>query len=174
MGLELGNEENQLWQMKNGYALASRGGLIEIADRLRCSSEDELDEIRKLLKIGIQWNTQVTLESLSHEVSQAYCSALPVAYSEHPSGLWEAFARLVLEASYEATICAAILNSRNTGNKTIFLTMLGGGAFGNEKIWITDGITRALKLYDDWNIDVAIVSYGTSKGYIRQLVEQFS
>ena len=124
--------------------------------------------------LGIQWNTQVTLESLSHKVSQAYCSALPVAYSNQSSDLWEAFARLVLEASYEATICAAILNFRNTGNNTIFLTMLGGGAFGNETIWITDGIKRALKLYDDWNIDVAIVSYGSSRGYIRQLVEQFS
>ncbi|MCP4987624.1 MAG: hypothetical protein GY928_16660 [Colwellia sp.] len=174
MSLELGNKNSRLWQIQNGYALASRSGLIEITNRLRSSSEDELDEIRKLLRIGIQWNTQVTLENLSHKVSQAYCSALPVAYCNQPSDLWEDFARLILEASYEATICAAILNFRNTDNNTIFLTMLGGGAFGNETIWITDGIKRALKLYDDWNIDVAIVSYGTSKGYIRQLVEEFS
>lgn len=173
-GRGLGNSDNRLWQMRNGYALASRNGLIEISNRLRASNENELDELRKLLRIGIQWNTQVTLKDSAHMVSQAYCSALPVAYSNHSSDLWENFARLVLEASYEATICTAILNWLSTGNNRVFLTLLGGGAFGNETNWITEGIKRALKLYEDWNIEVAIVSYGVSKGYVRQLVEQFS
>ena len=173
LGRGLGNSDNRLWQMRNGYALASRSGLIEISNRLRASSEDELDELRKLLRIGIQWNTQVTLKDYTHRVSQAYCSALPVAYSDHSPDLWEDFARLVLEASYEATICTAILNGRSTGNNRVFLTLLGGGAFGNETNWITEGVKRALKLYEDWNIEVAIVSYGVSKGYVRQLVEQF-
>ena len=173
LGRGLGNSDNRLWQMRNGFALVSRSGLIEISNRLRASSEDELDELRKLLRIGIQWNTQVTLKDYTHRVSQAYCSALPVAYSDHSPDLWEDFARLVLEASYEATICTAILNGRSTGNNRVFLTLLGGGAFGNETNWITEGVKRALKLYEDWNIEVAIVSYGVSKGYVRQLVEQF-
>jgi hypothetical protein len=172
LGRGLGNFDNRFWQMRNGYALASRSGLIEISNRLRAASENERDELRTLLRIGIQWNTQVTLKDCTHRVSQAYCSALPVAYSNHPSGLWEDFARLVLEASYEATICTAILNGRSTGNRRVFLTLLGGGAFGNETPWITESITRALKLYQAWNIEVAIVSYGASKGYVRQLVEQ--
>jgi hypothetical protein len=173
LGRGLGNSDNRLWQMRNGYALASRSGLIEISNRLRASSEDELDELRKLLRIGIQWNTQVTLKDFTHRVSQAYCSALPAAYSNHSSHLWEDFAQLVLEASYEATMCTTILNWQSNGNNRVFLTLLGGGAFGNETNWITEGIKRALKLYKDWNIEVAIVSYGVSKGYVRQLVEQF-
>ena len=56
-----------------------------------------------MLRIGIQWNTQVTLNDSKHLVTQAYCSALPVAYSHHPSTLWAEFARLVLEAAYEVT-----------------------------------------------------------------------
>jgi len=79
----------------------------------------------------------------------------------------------VLEASYEATICTAILNWLSTGNNRVFLTLLGGGAFGNETSWITESIKRALRLYEDWNIEVEIVSYGRSKEYVRQLVEQF-
>ena len=173
LGRGLGNSDNRLWQMRNGYALASRSGLIEISNRVRVSSENELDELRKLLRIGIQWNTQVTLKDSTHKVSQVYCSALPVNYSNHASDLWADFARLVLEASYEATICTAILNWLSTGNNCVFLTLLGGGAFGNETNWITEGVKRALKLYEDWNIEVAIVSYGVSKGYVRQLVEQF-
>src|SRR5215471_8029126 len=95
LGRALGNSGNRLWKMSNGYAMASREGLIEISKRLRASSEDERDELRKLLRIGIHFNTQVTLEDCTHTVSQAYCSALPVAYSGHPSDRWEDFARLV-------------------------------------------------------------------------------
>jgi len=98
---------------------------------------------------------------------------LPVSYSEHSSDLWKEFASLVLEASYEATICTAILNWLSTGNNRVYLTLLGGGAFGNETSWITDSIKRALTLYEDWNIEVAIVSYGESKPYVRQIVGEF-
>lgn len=173
LGKGLGQHDNRLWQMRNGYALASRSGLIEISNRLRASDEHERDEFRKLLRIGIQWNTQVTLKNFTHRVSQAYCSALPVAYCDHSPDLWEDFARLVLEASYEATICTAILNWRSTGNNTVFLTLLGGGAFGNQTNWITESMKGVLKRYEDWNIEVAIVSYGASKEYVRQLVGLF-
>ena len=171
IGAALGNTESRLWEMRNGYALASQSGLVEISNRLRASSESELDELRKLLRIGIQWDTQVTLNNSQHTVSQAYCSALPVAYSPHSSTLWAEFARLVLEASYEATICTAILNSVRNGNNRLFLTLLGGGAFGNETAWIVGGIQRALNLYKHVDLDVAIVSYGSSKPYIQSLVK---
>jgi hypothetical protein len=173
LGRALGNSENRLWEMRNGYALASASGLMEISNRLRASSEKNLDELRELLRVGIQRDTQVTLKGSTHKVSQVYCSALPVAYSKHPSDLWEGFARLVLEASYEATICAAILNAQRMGNKRVFLTLLGGGAFGNETRWIMDSIRRVLKLYKDWGIEVVIVSYGASKAYVQQLVAEF-
>jgi hypothetical protein len=174
LGRAMGNSDNRLWKMRNGYALASHSGLTEISNRLRASSERELDELRQLLRIGIQWNTQVTLQDCTHMVSQAYGSALPVAYANHSADLWEHFARLVLEASYEATICGAIVNWLNTGNNRVFFTLLGGGAFGNEPDWITGGMRRALMLYADWNLDVVIVSYGRSNRHVQQLVEQFS
>jgi hypothetical protein len=121
------------------------------------------------LRIGIQWNTQVTLSDAQHLVTQAYCSALPIAYSRHPADLWEPLARPVLEAAYEATLCAAILNGRRTGNRCGYLTLLGGGAFGNRTAWITDSVHHALRRYAKWNLDVAVVSYGTSKAYVRAL-----
>ena len=168
----MGNTENRLWQMRNGYALASQSGLVEIAHRLQASSESELDRLRQLLRIGIQWNTQVTLDDSKHTVSQAYCSALPVAYSHHPSRLWGEFAPLILEAAYEAAMCTAILNAMNSGSNRLFLTLLGGGAFGNETVWIIGAIRRALKLYKNGDLDVAIVSYGSSNYHVQQLVNQ--
>jgi hypothetical protein len=173
LGRELGNSNNRLWQMRNGYALATEAGLVEISHRLRASSDADLDKLRGLLRVGIQWNTQVTLKDCTHKVSQVYGSALPVAYSSHSPDLWEGFARLVLEASYEATIGAAILNRRSTGNNRLFLTLLGSGAFGNATEWIIASIKRALMLYKDWKLEVAIVSYGSSKEPVRQLVDQF-
>lgn len=172
IGTALGNSESRLWEMRNGYALASQSGLVEIRQQLRESDESELDGLRQLLQIGIQWDTQVTLNDAKHLVSQAYCSALPVAYSYHPVSLWVEFARLILEASYEATICAAILNSVRNGNNRLFLTLLGGGAFGNETDWIIGAIQRALNLYNHAELDVVVVSYGSSNQYVQQLVNK--
>ena len=174
LGEAWGNPQNHLWQMKNGYALASHQGLKAVSQRLQAASESEQDKFRKLLRIGIQWQTQVTLEDCQHQVSQAYCSALPVAYSHIPTNLWEQFARLILEASYEATICAAILNAQINGNNQLFLTLLGGGAFGNPTDWILDSIKRALNLYQDIDLDVAIVSYGSSKTSVQKLIESWN
>lgn len=174
LGEALGNADGRLWEMRNGYALASRNGLEEISKRLRHSSQIELDQLRQQLRIGIQWDTQVTLEDCKHTVSQAYCSALPVAYSQQPLSLWAVFARLVLEASYEAAICAAILNSSRNGNITVYLTLLGGGAFGNADQWILDAIKRALKTYKDFDLDVAIVSYRRSNPKIQMLIDQIN
>lgn len=172
IGAGLGNSRNELLEMKNGYALASHNGLVEIAQRLQASSEQELDRIRQRLRIGIQWNTQVTLNNCTHLVSQAYCSALPVAYAQHAPELWADFARLILEAAYEATLCAAILNAERNGINRVFLTLLGGGAFGNETDWIIGAIQRALNLYKDTDLDVAIVSYGRSSPYVREMINQ--
>jgi hypothetical protein len=172
IGAKLGNSDNRLWEMKNGYALASKDGLKEITNILKSSSESEIDELRKLLRIGIQWDTQVTLNDSKHTVTQAYCSSFPVSYSQHPPELWSSFAQVILEASYEATLCSGILNSIKTGNKRIFLTLVGGGAFGNDTTWIINAIRRTLKLYQHLELDVVIVSHGRSNIFVQELVRQ--
>jgi hypothetical protein len=173
LGAALGNAANRLWEMRNGYALPSRAGLNEISERLRACGEDELDRLRLLLRVGIQWQTQVTIRGAGHTVSQVYGSALPVAYAGHPPALWEPFARLVLEASYEAVLCAALLNPHGGGSRRVFLTLLGGGAFGNPEDWILAAITRALALYRNFDLEIAVVSYGAAKPSVRRLVDQF-
>jgi len=47
--------------------------------------------------------------------------------------------RFVLELAYHATYLTAIINQRNH----IYLTLVGGGAFGNKKEWIYDAILTA-------------------------------
>ncbi|TWU14161.1 hypothetical protein CA54_30040 [Symmachiella macrocystis] len=172
LGLAIGNTENQLWTMRNGYALASENGLQEISTRLAACSEAERDTLRERLQIGIHWETEVTLGNSAQTVSQAYCSALPVAYSVLSADQWASFAQLVLEAAYEATFCAAILNAELTGNKRLFLTLLGGGAFGNRDDWIFAAMERAFDKYADYDLDVAIVSYRSPRPGVEELINR--
>ena len=174
LGVMLGNSDNKLWKMQNGYALPTSSGLKSISQQLSDSDESELDELRQALRIGLHWNTEVTIGSQPQLVSQAYCSALPVAYTSHSDTLWAAFAQLVLEASYEATLCAAVLNSARTESRKVNLTLLGGGAFGNRDEWIISAIRRAASLFAGFDLDVSIVSYGRSKRHVRDLVNEFA
>ena len=98
---------------------------------------------------------------------------MPVAYSGHPSENWAKFAELILEATYEATICAGVLNYLKTGNNTVYLTLIGGGAFGNKTEWIIDALNRSLHLYKTVGLDVAIVSYGSSNNHVQDLIANF-
>jgi propanediol dehydratase small subunit len=119
--------------MLNGYALATSPGLQAIGRLLRSASESVRDALRAELAVDVQRGADVTdlPPERRHTVTQVFCSALPVAYSEVPASLWEPFARPVLEAAYEATMLAAIETRMHGGAPTVLLTRLGGGAFGN-------------------------------------------
>ncbi len=172
IGAALGNQHNRLWRMRNGYALPSDEGLREIHDQLLAMDESERDDLRQRLQIGIQWDTQVTLGDCQHSVTQAYCSALPVAYSSQSSKQWEPFARLVLEAAYEATLHVALLNAERTGNRQVYLTLLGGGAFGNDSDWIMAAIERAARLFASADLDIFIVSYRASNSDVQRMIDR--
>lgn len=77
-------------------------------------------------------------------VSQTYCSAISCAYGSLPLDLWEPMATLVLDAAYEATLWAAVVNKHRTGCGKVYLTSVGGGVFGNKPEWIANSIARAI------------------------------
>ncbi len=101
---------------------------------------------------------EVTEALKRQHVSQAFCSALPVAYGV-PSPDWEPFARLILQGAYEATLLAAVLNARCGVSNVVFLTRLGGGAFGNDPVWIQEAIRYALDIVAPFDLDVRLVNY---------------
>ncbi len=167
-----------LWTMRNGYAMCTSSGLEAIASLLKKSSAQEVDNLREKLRIGVHAHVQVTTPAGTQpqQVSQAYCSALPVAYGNNkiPKQQWEPFATLILEAAYEATLWAAVLNAQQTGSNIVFLTRLGGGVFGNEPSWIASAMQRALQLTMGFGLDVRVVSYGAPSPETLQLVENFA
>jgi hypothetical protein len=166
---------NRLWKMKNGYALCTRVGLINIAEHLKSLSSEKLDFLRGKLRVGIHQDVEVTEAEGERRplVSQAFCSALPVAYAPVPPAFWEGFASLILEAAYEATMAAAILNAKRGVSNVVLLTQLGGGAFGNHNDWIYAATRRSLEKIREFDLDVKLVSYGTPSRAIAQLTEDF-
>merc|ERR1711862_273333 len=110
------------------------------------------------MRIGLQVDTEVVSSCSGNNfidaaagaqvVTQALCSAISISYSSQPSHLWADFAKLVLDAVYEATLYAAVENAmRNpdkVGSRRVFLTAVGGGVFGNEIQWIVNSIAAAL------------------------------
>jgi hypothetical protein len=164
-----------LWTMRNGYALCTESGLDVIAQHLGKQSPGQLDLLRDKLHIGIHSNVEVT--DVANEprplISQAFCSALPVAYTTVPSFKWAAFATLVLEGAYEATLLAAALNTGRGGSNVVLLTHLGGGAFGNQADWITQAIRRALRATSSFDIDVKIVSHRSISSATLDIVDEF-
>jgi hypothetical protein len=122
-----------LWTMQNGYALCTRAGLDSITGYLSSLDAEEAAILGGKLRIGLHRDVEATEAAKDRLlVSQAFCSALPVAYSSVASPHWDKFACFVLQAAYEATMWAAILNAQRGASNVVFLTFLGGGAFGNE------------------------------------------
>lgn len=163
IGRHFGNDHNKLWSMQNGYCFPTPSGLVDIENQLSHYDENALDQIRAKLKVGVQSKTQVTIGDSNHLVTQVFCSALPIAYSEIDSVNWHHFPQLILDATYEATFYIALQNLRNTGCNKLYLTLVGGGVFGNNLDWILSSIARALEIFAFTELDVYIVSYGASK-----------
>ena len=171
IGNYFGNEQRNLWTMQNGYCFPKASGLNKIENQLSRCDAIEIDEIRAKLKVGIQSNTQVTIENSNHTVTQVFCSALPIAYSDISPTKWNHFPRLILDAAYEATFHVALQNLEKTGCNKLYLTLVGGSVFGNKLDWILNSISRSLELFASSGLDVYIVSYQSPKPEIARFLQ---
>jgi hypothetical protein len=170
LGKQLAKDGKPPWTMQNGYALITAEQLKHINQQIHSLNANQRELLKGELRIGIQWNTEVTLPAAGHLVTQAYCSALPVAYTNVPAAEWESFARIILEATYEATLLAALVNYHRYGSAKVFLTLVGGGVFGNDMRWIIESLEKVLQLFARTPLDIQIVSYGNSNPRVQQLI----
>lgn len=161
------NEAHRYWTVQNGYAFFTPEGLGHINQTISNLNDQAYEALKGKLRIGLQLDTEVTMGAGKKTVSQAYCSALPIGYSPISATAWEPFARLILEATYEATFYAAVRNLAKTGNNQLFLTLVGGGVFGNPFEWIFAAIEKAVMKFREVPLAVKIVSYGASKPSVK-------
>lgn len=164
-----------LWTMRNGYLQPSRASLALIGRHLAGLTEAGRNALRSQLAIGWHRHVEVTDgEAPRPQVSQAYCSAVPVSYSGLGQALWQPLASLVLEAAYEATLRAACIQQAEEGNPKVLLTRLGGGAFGNHDDWIDAAILRALRLTEGMGLEVWVVCYGALDARTQALLADWA
>lgn len=201
------NDKEHYFSVRNGYTFSrNRDSLHRLGSIIQSSKEGKVttdqgrysyEDLKGLLKIGVHSDVGVTFSDryipapAGLTVTQAYCSALSCAYSGLAAAHWEPFARLILEAAYEATLWAAVLNAlrqlpsqaassagANTGpslehKNKVFLTFLGGGVFGNDMTWICDAIGRAMAVVASHQapIEVHISHYRVVRPEVVQMVD---
>ena len=158
--------EDSFITVKNGYSDSTTSQLRRLNQLLDQDQKLSL-EIKKRIKVGFHQHTQVVFKNRWEKVkskkkflvSQIYCSALAINYSKvKDTKLWEPLARIILEASYEATLLAGIINFSETGNTDIFLTQLGGGVFGNHSTWIANSIQKSINEVTKYQVPVHIIN----------------
>lgn len=150
-------------RVKNGYCFSNPDAITALSNAVDPSNRDLLLDA---MRIGVQTDVEVTFARRYEEpvrpqnVSQSFCSALSCGYDSGPLAAWEGLARVVLEAAYEATLWAAALDAHEgRGSGIVWLTFIGGGAFGNRKAWIGESIGRALNAVADRPLDVRIAHF---------------
>ena len=88
----------------------------------------------------------------NQRIDQVFMAALNLSQPPCDPAQAREKANLILRWSYEATLKSAIAH----GKKLIFLTRLGGGAFGNDSDDIDEAICVAINLIPDF-VDVTII-----------------
>jgi len=157
--------------MRNGYAFVAAPELDRVGGYLDGLTGPQRDDLAGLLQVGVQSDAEVTWKDAGHAVTQVFCSALPLAYAGGDPRRWEPLARLVLDAAYEATLAAAVPVAARTGNRTVYLTLLGAGAFGNPVGWVVEALRRAVRLHRTSALDVRVISYGAPQPALRTLLD---
>jgi hypothetical protein len=144
--------------VRNGYTFSDAARLALAAELI---ARGDRDALMGELAIGLQVDVDVTFSrrwappETPRRVSQAFCSALSCGYASGTLDEWEPLATLVLDGAYEATLLAAVVS----GCERVWLTFLGGGAFGNHPSWIATAIARALDRVSHHALDVRIAHF---------------
>ncbi|MEM6293201.1 MAG: hypothetical protein AAGA54_18145 [Myxococcota bacterium] len=161
--------------VRNGYAFSDADRLARSGPALAAAGRETFID---RLRIGVQTRAQVTFARRFVEpaapsfVSQAFCSALSVGYDREPASAWAPLATAVLDGAYEATLHAARAGVRDgTCSGVVWLTFLGGGAFGNDPAWIAAAIARALRVGGDASLDVRIAHYREINASLREAID---
>ena len=192
--IEKGDTHDSYWTVQNGYTNSTSHKLKNlkrllkrkkiIKDNMGRISESAREKAISNLRVGLHSGVGVVLKrrygclercKKYNKVTQVFCSAVSCSYGDRSidNNEWEPLARLVLDGSYEATLWAAAIEySLGIGNGKVFLTMLGGDAFGNEPEWISDSISRSINKLKSSRVslEVNIVHFQTVDTKMRDMI----
>ncbi|MEO1228651.1 MAG: hypothetical protein AAFZ18_07085 [Myxococcota bacterium] len=159
----LGSPE-RFFTVRNGYTDADPQRLNALAREIE---KRDRDALLQTLRIGVQSGVEVTFArrfsppARQTLVSQAFCSAVSCGYVPGvPREAWAPLATLVLDAAYEATLWAAVIDvAEGRGSGRVWLTFLGGGVFDNDPAWIRAALQRAFEAVDGFALDIRVAHF---------------
>lgn len=140
------------------------------------------------IKIGFHANVQVThgfiLNSDEHLfiakdnqaqiINQVFTAAIDLGntnYVHYNNPVACELACHILNAAYEGTLRKAFVE----GKKRVFLTLVGGGVFGNDLSWIFDAISRMSDFIQESGLEVTLIWYCNKlNGDNNQVRDQFA
>ena len=136
-------------------------------------SSFDYEDLKGLLKVGIHEDTQITSfgnwgltknsTNKDSRITHVLSSACAIGYNGLGTQPWKQLARLVLQATYEATLYAGLENHKRNKDKEhsnkVLLTLVGGGVFGNPSLWILEAIEKACMKFQNTALDVRIISF---------------
>eukprot|EP00039_Didymoeca_costata_P002920 m.63827 g.63827 ORF g.63827 m.63827 type:complete len:380 (+) comp11606_c0_seq5:189-1328(+) len=183
VAVAVGNDKHDYWIVRNGYLLPTdKTKMKELRGRLEGTNGKMLFErLVANFRVGVHWETETAKpkrggKGTGHRVCQVYCSAVPVSYVKTtPSADWHPLASAALQAGFEGTLNVAALQARKRQARVkVYLTMLGGGAFGNRSMWVVDALRRALLIHKQQPLDVKLVHFmSIPRGNCRALAKEF-
>lgn len=170
------NGKYHYWTTRNGYTDSTPQRLARF-NSLWQEGEWNADVLRDSIRIGLHEDVPVVGvyeegQPIRHNVTQTFCSALSIGYSQAQPSDWEPLARLVLEAMYESTMLVAARRALQEGSATVVLTFLGGGVFGNNWQWIIQSMARSMALVAHCNIQVHIAYHRRVDEKTQQLIDE--
>ena len=183
----IGNEENKLFTLKNGYLTAKEKQMTAFNDRFakfkednNLKTEDEVFEnVWNKLKLGVHYDLECTskkwgsivTKTPDQKVTQVFCSAAAVGYSGIVNrAAWAELACGILNATYDGIFNAAKCNP----TKKLFLTFVGGGVFQNSMTWICDAIYRAAVKHKNSGLKVYLNCYDGAPRSVELMLERFN
>jgi hypothetical protein len=156
-----------LFNMRNGYVMFDNEKQLNIINCELIKSPDIRRIARSLIKVGIHSDVGVADYTQNpckemHQITQVFCSGLPIEYNNLAKKLWYGFSEIILEAMYENTLMVAVeQNKKNNKFEPCFLTLIGGGVFGMKHSQIKRAIVRACNIIavKGHKLDVRVIHY---------------
>lgn len=68
----------------------------------------------------------------------------------------------------------ALPNLERNDSNVLYLTLVGGGAFGNEQHWILESLKIAISKFKNVPLDVRMVSFSNSNLAFKDMISEFS
>ena len=144
-------------------------GYVDLHGALDKKLAGNTSTLSNKIKIGFHEGIQVTHgfvqgnyhESMLHQdqtINQVFTAGIDFGdlnrdLRNNPEAI--ARALILLEAAYEATLKAAAINNK----KQVFLTLIGGGVFNNNILWIAQALEKQKEFIKQSGLQVTLILY---------------